>query len=166
MPQKSNPVISELIITAARTNASLLANMHQAMIQEHERATHGWQMEWLTLPQMMNLTAVSLSKARFLSEHIVINKEQMRNNVTASNGLMLAEALTFALAPAYMSRADAKQLVREACQTVLAENKHLVDVVQTQIDVPLDWAALRDEANYFGSADLFIDNVLAHISES
>ncbi len=166
MPQKSNPIISELIITAARTNASLLANMHQAMIQEHERATHGWQMEWLTLPQMMNLTAVSLNKARFLSENIVINKEQMRNNVTASNGLMLAEALTFALSPAYMNRSAAKQLVRDACQTALAENKHLVDVVQTQIDVPLDWAALRNEANYFGSADLFIDNVLAHIPES
>jgi 3-carboxy-cis,cis-muconate cycloisomerase len=165
MPQKSNPIISELIITASRTNASLLANMHQAMIQEHERATHGWQMEWLTLPQMMNLTAVSLNKARFLTENIVINEEKMRNNVTASNGLMLAEAITFALAPSYMSRPAAKQLVREACQVALAQNRHLVDVVQAQTDVPLDWAAIRDEANYFGAANTFIDNVLAHISE-
>jgi 3-carboxy-cis,cis-muconate cycloisomerase len=164
MPQKSNPIISELIITASRTNASLLANMHQAMIQEHERATHGWQMEWLTLPQMMNLTAVSLNKARFLTENIVIHEEKMRNNVTASNGLMLAEAITFALAPSYMSRPAAKQLVREACQVALAQNRHLVDVVQAQTDVPLDWAAIRDEANYFGAANTFIDNVLAHIS--
>ncbi len=165
MPQKNNPILSEQIIAAARTNASLLANMHQAMIQEHERATHGWQMEWLTLPQMMNLTAVSLHKARFLSENIVINEKQMHDHVTASNGLMLAEAITFALAPSYMSRAAAKQLVREACRTALAQNKHLVDIIQTQIDAPLDWAALRDEANYFGAANTFIDNVLTHISE-
>ena len=165
MPQKHNPVISEQIIAAARTNATLLANMHQAMIQEHERATHGWQMEWLTLPQMMNLTAVSLHKAHFLSENIVINEKQMRNNVAASHGLMLAEAITFVLAPSYMSRQAAKQLVHESCQTALAQNRHLVDVVQTQVDTSLDWPALRDEANCFGAADTFINNVLTHITE-
>ena len=65
MPQKSNPVISEVIIAAARSNASLLGNMHQAMIQEHERATHGWQLEWLTLPQMVALTATALNIGRY-----------------------------------------------------------------------------------------------------
>ena len=65
MPQKSNPIISELIITAARTNASLLASMHQAQVQEHERGTHGWQMEWLVLPQMFTLTAAALNRASF-----------------------------------------------------------------------------------------------------
>ncbi len=58
MPQKRNPIVSELLIAAARTNASLLSAMHNAMIQEHERATHGWQMEWLTLSQMILLPAV------------------------------------------------------------------------------------------------------------
>ena len=43
MPQKSNPITSELIVAAARTNAALLSALHQAQIQEHERATHGWQ---------------------------------------------------------------------------------------------------------------------------
>jgi 3-carboxy-cis,cis-muconate cycloisomerase len=37
MPQKSNPIASELIIAAARTNASLLSSLHHAQIQEHER---------------------------------------------------------------------------------------------------------------------------------
>ena len=34
MPQKSNPITSELIVAAARTNASLLSAMHNAQIQE------------------------------------------------------------------------------------------------------------------------------------
>ena len=59
---------AELILAAARTNASLLSAMHQALIQEHERATHGWQMEWLSLPQMAGYTAVSLSKALFFHQ--------------------------------------------------------------------------------------------------
>ena len=160
MPQKSNPVVSELIIAAARTNAALLSSLHNAQIQEHERATHGWQMEWLALPQMVSLTGAALAKARFLSAHLVVDREQMARNVAASHGLMLAEAVSFALA-AQMERAAAKQLVTEAVQTVLAEGRHLIDVLQARTDLPLDWASLRDERNYLGATQTFIDRVLA-----
>ncbi len=99
MPQKANPILSEGIIAAARTNAALLSAMHQALIQEQERATGAWQIEWLTLPEMVTLTAATLKKAVFLSEHLVVDVEKMRATVAASNGLMLAEALDLALAP-------------------------------------------------------------------
>jgi 3-carboxy-cis,cis-muconate cycloisomerase len=160
MPHKRNPVTSELIITAARTNASLLSAMHQAQVQEHERATHGWQMEWLALPQMIGLTAAALKKAQFISENLVVDEARMAHNVAASNGLMLAEAVTFALAPTYMSRADAKRTVRAACLKAVEENRHLIDVLREQIDLPLDWENLRDESAYFGVAETFIDSVL------
>ena len=159
MPQKSNPIISETIIAAARANAGLLASMHQALVQEHERATHGWQLEWLTLPQMVGLTAAALNKALFLSQNLAVNAAQMRRNVAASNGLMLAEAINFALAQ-HMSRIEAKKLIAKACQRVLAEKRNLLDIIQEETAVPLDWQALRDEANYLGAAETFIDNIL------
>lgn len=160
MPQKHNPITSELIVAAARTNASLLAVMHQVMIQEHERGTHGWQMEWLTLPQMMGLTAVCLNKSSFITENLVVNEERMQQNVAASNGLMLAEAVIFALAPTYLSRADAKQLVRDMCLKAVEEDRHLFDILQEETVFPLDWEALRDESAYLGAASTFIDRVL------
>jgi 3-carboxy-cis,cis-muconate cycloisomerase len=160
MPQKSNPIVSELIIAAARTNASLLSAMHQALIQEHERATHGWQMEWLALPQMVGLTSAALNKALFLSEHLVVDQAQMAENVQASNGLMLAEAVSFALSET-MARAEAKKIVAEACQVVLEQGRHLVDVVRERTHAPLDWQALKDERAYFGSSKAFIERVLA-----
>lgn len=159
MPQKSNPVISEVIIAAARTNASLLASMHQAMIHEHERATHSWQMEWLSLPQMVGLTAAALDKACFLSDNIVINQERMQANIVASNGLMLAEAINFALAD-HMPRAEAKKLVSAAVQVVLAEDRHLVDVVRDMVDYPIEWENLKDERIYLGDAEEFINRVI------
>jgi 3-carboxy-cis,cis-muconate cycloisomerase len=162
MPQKSNPIISETIIAAARANAGLLASMHQALVQEHERATHGWQLEWLTLPQMVGLTATALNKALFLSQNLDVNAAQMRRNVAASNGLMLAEAINFALAQ-HMSRVEAKKLVTKACQRVLAEKRHLLDIIQEETAVPLDWQALRDEANYLGAAETFIDKILQEV---
>jgi 3-carboxy-cis,cis-muconate cycloisomerase len=164
MPQKNNPVVSELIVAAARTNASLLAAMHQAQVQEHERATHGWQMEWLTLPQMLALTAGTLKRARFLSDNLVVDEARMRANVELANGLMLAEAITYALAPAFMSRAAAKQLVKEACQEALQEGRHLIDVMRAKTEVSLDWQAIRDESTHFGAADAFLDRVLDHCS--
>jgi 3-carboxy-cis,cis-muconate cycloisomerase len=86
----------------------------------------------------------------------------MQHNVTVSNGLMQAEALNFALAQ-HMSRAEAKELITVACQRALAEKRHLVDVVREETAVALDWQALRDEANYLGAAQAFIDNVLEDV---
>jgi 3-carboxy-cis,cis-muconate cycloisomerase len=160
MPQKVNPVTSEQIVAAARSNAVLLGAMHQALVQEHERATSGWQIEWRTLPQMFELTASALRKAEFLTAHLHVDEARMRHNVGASNGLMLAEAISFALSKT-MSRKAAKALVTAACRAVRAENRHLVDVVRARTDAPLDWDALRKEASHFGSAQAFIDRVLA-----
>jgi len=165
MPQKNNPILSELIITAARTNASLLASMHQAQIQEHERGTHGWQMEWLILPQMFTLTAASLSKAIFLSQNLVVDDVRMRENVTASNGLMLAEAASYALIKTSMSKADASRLVREACQVVKEKGRHLIDVIREKTNAPVDWGALSDESIYLGSSEEFINRVLRASAE-
>ena len=159
LPQKHNPIISEGIIAAARTNASLLAAMHQAAIQENERATHGWQMEWLNMPQMFALTAVSLKKAVFLSQNLVVNDARMRENIAQSNGLMLAEAATFALSE-HMERKEAKSLVGGACQVAYAENRHLVDVLQEMTTVSLDWQNLKNEASYLGATAVFIDQIL------
>jgi len=164
MPQKNNPIVSELMITAARVNASLLSSMHQAQVQEHERGTHGWQMEWLVLPQMFNLTATALNKALFLSQNLMVDVERMRENVAASNGLMLAEAVSYALAKTSMSKADANKLVKEASQVVKQEGRHLIDVIRESTDAPVDWKALRDESAYLGSTDAFIDRILQAIT--
>ena len=160
MPQKNNPIVSEFIITAARVNASLLASMHQAQIQEHERGTHGWQIEWLVLPQMFTLAAAALNKALFLSQNLVVNEARMRENIAASYGLMLAEAVSYALAGASMSKASANQLVKEACQVAVQEGRHLIDVLKEKADAPVDWDAIREESAYLGSTDTFINRVL------
>lgn len=162
MPQKRNPVISEIIISAARQNASLLATMHGAMLHEHERAAGSWQTEWATLPQMLHLTATALKKALFLSENLQINVGRMQANVAASNGLLLAEALDLALAP-HMGRDEAKRVIKACVPIVLEEARHLVDVVRERVAVEVDWDTLRDEKNYLGQTQVFVDRVLANV---
>lgn len=164
MPQKRNPIVSELLIAAARTNASLLSAMHNAMIQEHERATHGWQMEWLTLSQMILLTSGALKNALFLAQNLVINEARMRQNLDRSNNLVLAEAAVQALM-AEISRTEAHALVKQACGVAASENRSLIDVVRHKFGEiapknKIDWEALAKPENYLGQTEHFIDRVL------
>ena len=89
----------------------------------------------------------------------------MAENVAASNGLMLAEAVSYALVKASMSKASANQLVKEACQVVAQEGRHLIEVMKEKTDAPVDWDAIREESAYLGSADTFIDRVLQAAAE-
>ena len=164
MPQKSNPITSELILAAARTNASLLSALHQAQIQEHERATHGWQVEWLTLPQMIVLTGGALKHARYLAKNLQVDQGKMRENIARANDVILAEAAVFALAKT-MPRSKADELVKKACAIAVAEGKPLIEVVRnlTASIIPgdaIDWRALSAPENYLGETEKIIDRVL------
>jgi len=164
MPQKSNPITSELILAAARTNASLLSALHQAQIQEHERATHGWQVEWLTLPQMIVLTGGALKHAHYLAKNLQVDQGKMRENITRADDLILAEAAVFALAKA-MPRAKADELVKKACGIAVSEGKPLIEVVRNLAksiipDETVDWQALAAPENYLGETAKIIDRVL------
>ncbi len=169
MPQKRNPIVSELIIAAARTNASLLSAMHQAMIQEHERATHGWQVEWLTLSQMIVLTGGALRNALFLAKNLKVNEDAMRENIARSNDLVLAEAAVQALS-AEISRPEAQALVKQACGVAAAENRSLIEVVKQKFGATapqnkIDWETLAKPENYLGQTQHFIDRVLEQVKQ-
>jgi 3-carboxy-cis,cis-muconate cycloisomerase len=167
MPQKSNPITSELMLAAARTNASLLSALHQAQIHEHERATHGWQVEWLTLPEMMMLTGGALKHALDLAQNLQVDEAAMRVNMVRANDVVLAEAAVFALAKA-MPRANAEELVKNACAIAISEARPLIDVIKETVAVPdgtVDWQELADPANYLGEAEKIIDRVLGRANE-
>jgi 3-carboxy-cis,cis-muconate cycloisomerase len=164
MPQKSNPISSELIVAAARMNGSLLSAMHQALIQEHERATHGWQVEWLTLPQMMVLTGGALKHASYLAKNLQIDAMAMLSNIARANDVILAEAAVFALTKT-MARRNAEELVRKACAVAVSQNKPLIEVVKTFAahavkKGEIDWQALAKSENYLGQTQKMIDAVL------
>ncbi len=129
MPQKSNPITSELIRRRGAHQRSLLSALHNAQIQEHERGTHGWQVEWLTLPQMITLTGGALKHAVYLAKNLQVDAAAMRANISSANDVILAEAAVFALANA-MPRPQAEELVKKACVIAVAENKPLIEIVR------------------------------------
>jgi 3-carboxy-cis,cis-muconate cycloisomerase len=159
MPQKHNPILSELIVSAARMNATLLSAMHSALIQEHERGTHGLQLEWIALPQMFALTGSALAKAVTIAEELSILPERMGENVRSSYGTMMAEAIRLALIE-HMPADEAENVVREASQRALSEGRSLIEVIKENVESTLDWARLMDEHQYLGVTGRFIDRVI------
>ena len=166
MPQKQNPITAELILACASTAAGLLSAVARSGVQEHERGTHGWQVEWLTVPQLLGLSGAALSHSARLLGGLQVNAERMAQNVRASNGLMLAEALSFALA-SVMPREEAKTLVRDAALRAAGGEGHLVRLVQVQLGPPsdaVDWAALT-EARSLGVTSELIGRALGHYQQ-
>jgi len=160
MPQKANPVRSETLVAIAAKNAALLGAVHQAIPHQHERDGACWQLEWLTLSEMVTLTGAALGAAVSLIDDLICDPVRMRANLDASKGLVLAEAASFALAR-HIPRPEARQMVKLACREVVAGAGHLLDVLAARTDAPLDWQALADPANHLGDAQGQIERVLA-----
>jgi len=159
MPQKRNPIRCELVVAAARQNASLLGSVHQAGLQEHERGTHGWQLEWLSLPQMVVLSAGALRAALKIVEEMRLDPDAMRRNLEASRGTTLAEGASLLLAK-HLPREEAAAVVKNAVAEALRSERHLIDVLEDFVDLDLDWSSVRTEERYLGSTQAFIDRVL------
>lgn len=159
MPQKCNPVSAELLVTLARHNAGQIGQMHQAMLHEHERSGSGWTLEWLVLPTMLMATAVALHHSSDALAHIIVNTEKMQSNLGLYNGVIYAEAATFALAES-MPRDQASALVKDACLQALSGERHLLDLIKEHSGIELDLAQLQKRLLAGGATQAWLDDIL------
>jgi 3-carboxy-cis,cis-muconate cycloisomerase len=164
MPHKQNPVGCAAVLAAAVRVPGLVATMLAAMVQEHERALGGWQAEWDTLPQIVQLTAGALRQMRQVAQGLAVDADRMRANLDLTHGLVMAEAVSLALG-AKMGRLQAHQLVQQACRSAVASSRHLREVLAENAQVraelaPAELERLFDPIAYLGAAPLFVERVL------
>lgn len=165
MPQKRNPISSEILVANAKAVRQHAGLVLDAMIQDFERATGPWHVEWIAVPEAFMLTAGSLAQAKFMLEGLVVDPARMRKNLEMTRGLIVAEAVMMGLAP-HLGRQQAHDVVYEACREALAQNGSLFDVLATNKVVSAaltadQLRALCDPANYLGSAGAMTDAIVA-----
>ncbi|GAB4361074.1 MAG: 3-carboxy-cis,cis-muconate cycloisomerase [Kiloniellaceae bacterium] len=160
LPQKQNPVRSEAVLSLTRHVAGLAGPMQLTAFHAHERDGVAWQLEWLTLPQMVVASGAALAQSLALVGGLKVDRARMRANIEATHGLALAEAASFALSQ-HLPRPEAQALVKQACRDALEHGRPLMALLQARCDAPLDWHALADPARHIGAAETFIDRVLA-----
>ena len=155
MPQKRNPVACNLILACAsiaRTNASALM---EAMVQDHERASGPWMIEWVALPEVFLAAAGALHHARNLTAGLHLDEQRMRENLAATGGLISSEAVMMALAP-HLGRHLAHELIAEISRRAIDEKTSFLDLLAANAEVSahLDRVALEkilDPSNYLAS---------------
>ena len=166
MPQKRNPISSELMLAAAKAVRQHVATMLDGMIHDFERATGPWHLEWVSLPESFLLTASSLANARFMLAGLVVHERRMRENLDLTHGLIVAEAVMMAAAPK-LGRQQAHDVVYEACRKAIEGGGQLADILADMpeiIDALGSVEAIRhhcDPANYLGLSGQLVDRVLA-----
>ena len=134
MPHKANPIACARIIAAAKRAPGLAATLLAAMDQEHERGLGGWHSEWETLPELFRLASAALEAGLYVAEHGRFDVERMRVNLEATSGLVMAEAVSMALA-AKLGKAAAHQAVGRAARRAVTEKLHLRAVLAADPDI-------------------------------
>ena len=165
LPHKRNPVGAAIALSAAVRVPGLVATMLSAAVQEHERGLGNWPAEWETMPEIVLLAAGALDAMANTVADLEVDATRMRANIDASSGLLLAEAVQMALAPA-LGRDVAHRLVTAASRDAVLEKRHLRDVLAglPEVRALLDDAALAklfDPEAYLGAAAAFVDRVTA-----
>jgi 3-carboxy-cis,cis-muconate cycloisomerase len=164
MPQKRNPVAASVAIAAAVRVPALVSTMLTAAVQEHERGLGNWPAEWETLPEIVMLTAGSLAAMAEVAEGLMVDADRMRSNLELTQGLVFAESVQMALAPA-MGREAAHTLVADACGRAIAAHTHLRDILAADAGVVQVLGrervdALFDAHGYLGESAAFIERAL------
>jgi 3-carboxy-cis,cis-muconate cycloisomerase len=165
MPQKRNPISSELMLAASKAVRQHAGLMVDAMVQDFERATGPWHAEWIAIPESFILTAGALHQAKFALGGLVVNTGQMKHNLGLTKGLIVAEAVMMNMAP-YTGRQQAHDIVYDACRAVNEQGGTLADALAAlpAVTEHFDRAAIdrmTDPANYLGLAPDMVDRAVA-----
>ena len=164
MPQKRNPISSELMLAAAKAVRQHAGLMVDAMIHDFERATGPWHAEWIAIPESFILTAGALHQAKFVLSGLVVDTDRMKYNLGLSKGLIVAEAVMMGMAP-FTGRQQAHDIVYDACRTVNEKGGTLAEalIALPEVTKHFDRAAidrLTDPANYLGLAPQMVDRAI------
>jgi len=165
MPQKRNPISSVYITAQTAMVKQLVAALLEAMVEDHERATGPWEIEWIALPEIFMLSAGALAQTRFLVEGLQVNEKKMRDNLDITNGLIMSEAVMMGLGDK-MGRNYAHDVVYDICREVVKTGRPLIDLLEENDEIRqyADRKTLEklvNPAHYLGVAGEMVDRVLA-----
>lgn len=165
MPQKRNPISSEVILATSklvRANASLGLD---AMVVEFERAAGPWHLEWVAIPEAFVLTVGALHQTNFVISGMSVDTGSMMANLRSTRGLIVGEAVMMGLAP-FLGRQQAHDVVYAACREAIETGEALLDVLKRRPAVMekvggAKLTQLCDPTEYLGASQLMVDTMVA-----
>lgn len=169
LPHKRNPVWAASAIAAATMAPNLAATIFAAQAQEHERSAGLWHAEWPALPTLMLVTSGALAAVADIAEGMTVDAERMRTNLDSTRGLIMAEAVSMALAKK-IGKSEAHKIIEAASRKSVETRQHLRDVLAKDSHVtshiaPDKLSALFEPMSYHGVSQTLIDRLLASLQK-
>jgi 3-carboxy-cis,cis-muconate cycloisomerase len=169
LPHKRNPVASASALAAATMAPNLAATMFAAQVQDHERSAGPWHAEWPTLPTLQLVTSGALAAIVDIAEGLEVDAARMRANLDSTHGLVMAEAISMALA-GKVGKSESHHIVEAASRTAIESRTHLRDVLakDTRVTAHLSASELErlfEPMAYQGVSQTLIDRLLASIEQ-
>ncbi|WP_425098012.1 class-II fumarase/aspartase family protein [Tropicibacter sp. S64] len=149
MPQKQNPVAPSVLKALASHAQGLHATLQGAAVHAQQRDGAAWFTEWLTFPQLVLTATAALTHSAALAKSLQPAAKTMQETLDGTGGLILAEALSFALA-ARMPRPDAQAATKTLCKQARETGSPLEQIVREAYpDLP---ASFFDSTRQMGTA--------------
>jgi 3-carboxy-cis,cis-muconate cycloisomerase len=165
LAHKRNPTAAASVLACAAMAPQLAAAIMATEVHEHERAAGAWQAEWAAFPALLIAVSGALAGVADIGERLEVDNERMRANFDATRGLIMAEAVSLALA-GKLGKPIADQVIEEAIQKTIAEKRHLQEVLGedervTLLMNPGEVARLFEPLSYQGVSQTFIERLVA-----
>ena len=125
MPQKSNPVGPESVLSLCDIAVAAGGGLQMAGGHAEERDGARWAVEWVLLPQLLLASGAALRRTLDTVSGMTADADRMRSNLAGQPGA-LAEQASFLLAQ-QMPRAEAQKRVKH----VLSEVKSMQELVKS-----------------------------------
>ncbi|MFJ9855024.1 3-carboxy-cis,cis-muconate cycloisomerase [Streptomyces sp. NPDC101150] len=166
MPQKRNPVLATLLVSAAVQMPPLAATLMHCLVSEDERSSGAWHAEWNPLREALRIAGGAAHTAAELCEGLTVDHERMARNLQLTGGQIVAERIAARLSEALGKTSAKKHIAALTSVSSRGEGtfaEHLAadtEVLQYLTDVPL--GDLLDPAQYLGASTELVDRALSH----
>jgi adenylosuccinate lyase len=159
MPHKHNPEGSEHLDTLSRLVRAHAGVLLEGMDQQHERDGRGWKAEWVSLPEVCELTVIALDVAHSVIDGLEVDPVAMAANLSAGGQDLQSEQILAALSTLRGKHA-AQALMADVVSSGSAGGQGLVAAVATRAGLEAAQVAAWVTRPATGAAPAMVDVVL------
>lgn len=129
MPHKRNPILSERICGLARVVRSNVPSALENIALEHEADLTSLAYEQIVIPETCLLVDEMLKSLKHILKGLKIHPERMKQNLAATGGLIMSEAIMMVLHEKGVEKQEAHELVRRCAMEAYQEKKPFKEVL-------------------------------------
>ncbi len=168
MAQKENPVASENVCSLARIVRSLVTPALEDVPLWHERDLTNSAAERILLPHACVLIDEMLARTTEIFRTLRVYPDRMKENLEATKGQVMAEAVMIALVGKGLGRQEAHKLVRETAHKARTRGIHLRDALAAEPKIAKlltkkEIDAAMNPSAYLGESVAIVDAVVKRV---